>query len=93
MVVLLGLAANSSATSPMPEEVKPGQNESVCIIHVVYVTDREKEIPGEESSSTFVFENSMPKKTVIEKVAKHISEKLNEGNVSEFRAECKFAKQ
>lgn len=92
MTVLLGFAGSSAATSPQPEEVKPGQTATICTTHIVYVTDREKGIRGEEPSSTFTFETSMPKKDVLEKIMKHMSDRLNEGHVSEFRIECRFQK-
>ncbi len=90
MIVLFWLAGNSSATSPMPEEIKPGQTATVCTTHIVYLTEDEKGIHAEEFSSHFVFEAAGPKKDVLEKVTKFMSEKLNEGNVSEFKVECKF---
>jgi len=77
----------------MPEEMKPGHDENACTIHVVYMPDSEKEIPGKEFSSTLIFEASMLRGDVLEKVTRQISEKLNEGNVSEFKLECKFPKK
>lgn len=93
MIVLFGLAGNSSAVSPMPEEAKPGQTTHVCIIHFVYNLDKEKGVLMEEANSTLTFESSISKKNVLEKTTKHLSDKLNEGNISEFELKCKFAKQ
>ena len=93
MIALLGLAENSSATSPMPEEVKPGQTENICTVHVAYSLDREKGILLEETSSTLTFEPSMSRKDVLDKITKHLSNRLNDVNVSEFKVECKFPKQ
>ena len=92
-MVLFGLAGNSSATSPMPEELKPGQIAPVCVIHIIYVPDIEKGIPREDTSSTLVYGVSESKKDVFEKVIRYLSDKLNEGNISEFKVECKFPKQ
>ncbi|MBI4681611.1 MAG: hypothetical protein HY757_00675 [Nitrospirae bacterium] len=61
MIVLFWLAGNSSATSPMPEEIKPGQTATVCTTHIVYLTEDEKGIHAEEFSSHFVFEAAGPK--------------------------------
>jgi len=93
MIVLSGLAADSSATSPMPEEMKPGQTENVCTVRIAYSLDREKGILLEETSSTLTFEASMSKKDVLDKITKHLSNRLNDMNVSEFKVECKFPKQ
>ncbi len=91
MIVLFGLAGNATAVSPMPEELE--RTQTVCVIHTGYMPDREKEIPGEESSSILTFEASMPEKDVLEKVTKHLSDKLNERNIAEFKVECKFSKK
>lgn len=93
MAVLFGLAGSSAATSPQPEEVKPGQTATICTTHIVYVTDREKVISGEEHSSTFTFETSVPKKDVLQQIMEHMSDRLNEGHVSEFRIACRFKNQ
>ncbi len=90
MIALLCLAVNASGTSPVPEEIMPGATSTVCTTHIVYITENDKGIHPEEFSSHFVFEVTEPKKDVLEKVAKFMSEKLNEGNVSEFKVECKF---
>lgn len=90
MIVLFGHVGYSSATSPMPEELKPGQTENVCTIHVVYSLDGEQGILLEEASSTLTFKASMSKKDVLEKITNHLSNKLNDVNVSEFKVECKF---
>lgn len=92
-MVLFGLAVNSYATSPMPEELRPGPTAPVCVIHIVYMPDIEKGIPRENTSSTLVYEVSESKKDVFEKVTRYLSDKLNEGNISEFKVECKFPKQ
>jgi hypothetical protein len=92
VIPLLGFVGSASATSPMPEEVMPGQTATICTTHIVYITDREKGIRAEEPSSTFTFETSMPKKEVLEKIYKHMSDKLTEGTVSEFKIECRFPK-
>lgn len=92
LISLLGLVANSSATSPQPEEVRPGWKESICTINVIYSLDSEKGINRDEASSTFAFEASVPKKDVLDKMTRFIGDKLNEVNVSEFKLECKFPK-
>jgi len=92
MIVLLGFVRNLSATSPMPEEVKPGQTENTCTIHVVYSLDSEQGILTHETSSTLTFEAAMSKKDVLEKLTKHLITKFNEGNVSKFEVECRFPK-
>jgi len=93
MIVFLGLAEDSSATSPMPEEVKPSQTENICTIRVAYSLDREKGILLEETSSTLTFEASMSKKDILDKITKHLSNRLDDVNVSEFKVECKFPKK
>ena len=91
MIVLCGFAGNSFATSPMPEEVKPGQTATVCTIHIACITDREKGIP-EEKTAKFAFEVSEAKKDVLEWVTRYINNKMNERNVTEFKVDCKFPK-
>ncbi len=93
LIVLLGFVGNSSATSPMPEELMPRQTENFCTIHVTYILDGGQGILTEEASSTLTFEASMSKKDVLEKITKYMNNKLNEGNVSEFKVECKFPKK
>jgi len=88
---LLVLADNSAAVSPMPEEIE--RTQTICVIHTVSIPDREKGMLGEESTSNLVFEVSTSKKDVLEKVTKYIDNKLNDGNVSEFKVECKFSKK
>lgn len=92
MIVLLGLAGNAKATSPMPEEVMPGQTGTICTTHIVYIADPEKGILGRDSSSTIVFEASEPQKEVLERIYRHMGNKLTEGKVAEFKVECKFPK-
>jgi hypothetical protein len=91
MSVLFGLAGNSFATSPMPEEVKPGLTATVCTIHIVCITERERGTP-EEQTAKFAFEVSEAKKDVLEWVTRYINNKLNERNVTEFKVECRFPK-
>jgi hypothetical protein len=93
MVILLGLAVDSLATSPMPEEVMPGPTADTCAIRVTYSMDRETGVLGEEVSSTLTFAASMPKKDVLEKIMTYVDNKLREGKVSEFKVECKFPKR
>lgn len=94
ILVLACLASNSAAVSPMPfEELKPGQTAIVCTFHVVYMADREKGLHGEESSKTLFFEASAPKKDVLEEMTRRAGSKLDKGNLSEFRLECKFPLQ
>jgi hypothetical protein len=92
MLVLFGLAGNSSAISPMPEEVKPGLTATVCTIRIACIKDHEKGMP-EERTAKFAFEVSEAKKDVLEWATKYVNNKLNERNVAEFRIECKFPKQ
>ena len=92
MAALLLFANTASATSPMPGEETLGlQTANVCTIRIVYSPG--KDVLREAITSTLTFEASMPKKDVLEKMTRHISDKLNEGNASEFSAECKFARQ
>jgi hypothetical protein len=93
MIVLIGFAGSSFATSPQPEEVRLGQTDVVCTAHVVYFADLEKGTSAGESSSTVVFRASESKRDVLEKMTGHMSSKLNEGHVLEFKIECKFPKQ
>jgi len=93
MIVLFGLVGNVSATSPMPEEVKPGPAENICTIHVVYILDSGQGILTHETSSTLTFEAVMPKKDILEKINKHLIAKFNEGNVSKFEVESRFPKK
>jgi len=75
------------------EELKPGQTAIVCTFHVVYMADREKGLHGEESSKTLFFEASAQKKEVLEEMIRRAGSKLDRGNPSEFRLECKFPLQ
>ena len=92
-IVLFGVAGNSSATSPMPEESKPAQTTHVCSIHLVYNLDKARGVLMEEANSTLTFESSISKKNVLDKITQYINDKLNDGNTSEFELKCKFAKQ
>jgi hypothetical protein len=85
------LADNSAAVSPMPEVLERSQ--TVCIIHIVHMPESEKGIVGEESTSNLVFEISVSKNDVLEKITKYVSKKVNEDNVSEVKIECKFPKK
>jgi hypothetical protein len=93
MIALLGLAGTSSATSPMPEELKPGQTEPYCTLHVVYRLDREQGIFTDEQTSTLTFEHLLSRKDILEKITHHMNATLNEDNISEFKVECKFPKK
>ena len=94
ILVLACFASNSAAVSPMPyEELKPGQTAIMCTFHTVYMADREKGIPAEESSKTLFFEASAPKRDVLEEMTRYAGNKLDKGNLSEFRLECKFPLQ
>ena len=55
LILLSGLAAVSSATSPMPEGVKPGMGATLCTIQITSVKDRERDT-YEKLTSTFAFE-------------------------------------
>ena len=90
-MILFGFAGDSFATSPMPEEVKPGQTATICTIHIACITDRERGIP-EEQTAKFAFEVSEAKKDVLEWVTKYINNKMNERNVTEFKVDCRFPK-
>lgn len=91
IMFLLGVAANSFATSPMPEEVKPSMTATVCTIHITFVKDPEKG-KHEELTSTFAFKVSEAKTDVLEWVTRYVNNKLNELNVSEFKVNCRFPK-
>jgi hypothetical protein len=91
MIVLFGFVRDSFATSPMPEEVKPGMTATVCIVHITCVKDRERGT-YEELTSTFAFEVSEAKRDVLEWVTGYVKNKLNERNVSEFKVDCRFPK-
>ncbi|HMK48447.1 MAG TPA: hypothetical protein VK435_00205 [Thermodesulfovibrionales bacterium] len=81
----------AGATSPMPGEEALGlQAANVCTVRIVYVPG--KEVLRDAVTSTLTYSAAMTKKEVLEKLTRHINEKLNEGNASEFSAECKFAK-
>jgi hypothetical protein len=91
LILLVSFVGNANATSPMPEDVKPGTNDTVCAIHLVIIKDRERGI-HEELNSTFAFEATEEKKDVLEWVTRYVNNKLNERNISEFRVGCKFPK-
>ena len=91
MIFLLSAAGRASATSSMPEEVKPGEKENVCTTHVVYIAEHEGAVVNEQTSSILTFDAAVSKKEVLDKTASYLSNKLNEVNVAEFKVECKFA--
>jgi len=91
VIVLSGFVGDSFATSPMPEEVKPGMTATICTIHITCMRDRERGTQ-EELASTYAFEASEAKKDVFEWVTRYIHDKFNERNVTEFKVECKFPK-
>jgi hypothetical protein len=91
MIVLCGFVGNSFATSPMPEEVKPGPTATVCTIHTICIADRERGT-HEEQTAKFAFEVSEAKKDVLEWVTGYVKNKLNERNVTEFKVDCRFPK-
>ena len=94
LLVLACLVSDSAAVSPMPfEELKPGQKAITCTFHIIYMADREKGGPGEESSKTLFFEVSAPRRDVLEEMIRYAGNKLNKENLSEFRLECKFPLQ
>jgi hypothetical protein len=93
IVVLFGLAGNSSATSPMPEEVMPVPMENICTVHIVRSVDLGQEVLKEENSSNLKFESSMSRKDVLEKLTQYMNKKLYEDNISEFKVDCKFYKK
>jgi len=90
MIASFWLAGYSFATSPMPEEVKPGQKENVCTARIVYVSEHEGAVVNEESSSVLAFDAAVSKRGVLDKITSYMDNKLSEGNVSEFKFECKF---
>ena len=94
LIFVLGcVARDSAAVSPMPfEELKPGQTVIACAVHIVYMPDREKVVPEEVYSKTLFFEVSAPKGDVLEEMNRRIHSKLDRGNVSEVKLECKFPK-
>jgi hypothetical protein len=57
------------------------------------MADRERGLHGEESSKTLFFETSAAKREVLEEMTKYVGNKLDKGNLSEFRLECKFPLQ
>ena len=92
IIVLVGFAGTAAATSPMPsEEILGLQVQTVCTVHIVYIPA--KGAVTEEISSPLTFDASIPKKEVLDKVTRYISDKFNEVNASEFSAECRVAKQ
>jgi len=91
-MLLSGLALDSFGTSPVPEEVKPGQSVTICNIHLACNMDQGRGMT-EETNSRFAFEASVPKKDVLEWVTTYVNNKLTERNVSEFRVDCTFPQQ
>jgi hypothetical protein len=91
LMAALSFAGVAGATSPMPgEEVLGLQAANVCTVRIVYMPG--KDVLREAVSSTLTYDATMTKKDVLERLTRHITEKLNEGNASEFSAECKFAR-
>ncbi len=74
----------------MPEEVK--LSKTLCIVRIVSQPDIEKGITGEETSSSFFFDDFVSRKDVLEKTTGFISSKTNLDSVSEIKIDCKFAK-
>ena len=92
LIILLWHLGNAVATSPQPEEVRPGPTTTVCTTHIIYTADIEKGRAQHEAYVTHNFDESIPKKEVTEKMTTYINNKLKEWNVSEFKLECKFPK-
>jgi hypothetical protein len=94
ITILLGLASDATAVSPMPVEgLNLGQKETICTVHIVHSIDREKGILMEETSTTLTFESSITKRNVLDKLTEYMHKKLDEDNISEFKVECKFLKK
>ena len=91
MIYLFGLVGNAIATSPMPEEVKPGMAATVCTIHITCTKDRETGTQ-QELTSTFAFEASEARNDVLDWVTRYVHDRMNERNLSEFKVDCRFAK-
>ena len=92
IIVSFWLAGYSFATSPMPEEVKPGQKENVCTVRIVYISEHEGASVNEETLSVLTFDAAASKREVLDKITSYLDNKLNEENVIEFRSECKFTR-
>ena len=93
LVVLTCLAHDSAAVSPMPiEELKPGQTAIACAVRIVYAPDRDRGIPEEVYAKTLFFEVASQKKDVLEEMTRYVENKLDKGNVTEVKLECKFPK-
>lgn len=90
MLAVPVIATKSFAASPMPEEVQ--LNKTVCIVKVVHHPEIESGIPGQETSSTFSFDSSVPRKDALEKTSRYISDKTALDNVSEVKIDCRFAR-
>ena len=92
IIILFWLSGNAAATSPQPEEVRPGPSNTVCNTHIVYIAEPERSIAQQEASATHTFDESIPKKEVLEKMTMYIEDKIKEWNVFEFNLDCKFPK-
>ncbi|MBI5203991.1 MAG: hypothetical protein HZA11_03640 [Nitrospirae bacterium] len=92
IIILFWFSGKAAATSPQPEEVKPGPATTVCTTHIVYTADIEKGMSQHEASATHSFDEGIAKKDVMEKMAMYINNKFKEWNVSEFKLDCKFQK-
>ncbi|MFA4829513.1 MAG: hypothetical protein WC855_09245 [Thermodesulfovibrionales bacterium] len=92
IVILFWLSGKAAATSPQPEEVKPGPATAVCTTHILYTAVHEKGTAQHEASATHTFDVSIAKKEVMEKMTMYMNNNFKEWNVSEFNLECKFPK-
>lgn len=92
IIILFWFSGKAGATSPQPEEVKPGPAATVCTTHIVYTADIEKGTAQHEASATHTFDVSTAKKEVMGKMTMYMNNKFKEWNVSEFKIECKFPK-
>jgi len=86
IILVLGIAGNLLATSPMPEEVMPGPTADTCAVRVIYSQDRETGMLGEEMASTLTFAASMSKKDVSEKIKAYIDKKLKDGRYQSLQS-------
>lgn len=90
IIILFWFSGKAAATSPQPEEVKPGPTATVCTTHIIYIADQEKGTTQREASVTHTFDESIGKKEVMEKMTMYMNNKFKEWNVSDFKIECKF---
>lgn len=92
LIILFWLSGKADATSPQPEEVRPGPTATVCTTHIIYTADIEKGMAQHEATVTHNFDESIAKKEIMEKMTTYMNNKLKEWNVFEFKLECKFPK-